>query len=451
MALSSAVTWEIRTTGSDTQCGGGFKTGASGTDYSQQAAAQFSGTDLVVDATTNTKVTSATHNFVAADVGNLIQITAGSGWTTGFYEIVSVASNAATLDRSPAATGTTGGTWWEGGALASIGKVGGAIVTGNTVYIKSGTYSVTSASNNVAAGCFAPNVNQIWVEGYNATRGDLGTAPVLQASGISSFILFAMVSGADWRVVNLTADGASLTSSRGFNTNRGVLYLVTAKNCTNAAFQHQFNHCILIRCAATGCSSQPAFQVTFAVACEAYDNTVTGFTQTSAPNTYIHCISRGNTGGSSDGFNVPGQSTLTNCTSYGNGRHGFNCSDSEPVFINCIAEANGSYGFNSGQILTQMVNCATYNNTSGATNLTGVKPSNLGAVAGSGSFFTNAAGGDLSLNTTTGAGAALRAAGIPGTFPSGTTVGYLDIGAAQHADPASSGGGVSRSRVQRGM
>src|SRR6266568_1510943 len=150
MALSSVITWEVRTTGSDTQCAGGFKTGATGTDYSQQTAAQFSGTDLVIDATTNTKVTSATHNFVAADVGNLIQITAGVGYTTGFYEIVSVASNAATLDRSPGAVGLTGGTWWEGGALASPGMAGGAKVAGNQVWIKAGTYTITSTTANVA-------------------------------------------------------------------------------------------------------------------------------------------------------------------------------------------------------------------------------------------------------------------------------------------------------------
>jgi len=110
MALASAFVWEVRTTGSDTQCSGGFKAGASGTDYSNQDAAQFSGTNLAIDLTTNTKVTSATHNFVAADVGNTIQITAGVGYTTGVYEIISVASNAATLDRSPGAVGLTGGT-----------------------------------------------------------------------------------------------------------------------------------------------------------------------------------------------------------------------------------------------------------------------------------------------------------------------------------------------------
>jgi hypothetical protein len=66
-------------------------------------------------------ITSATHNFVAADVGNLIQITAGTNWTTGFYQIVSVAANAATLDRAVGtAVSLTNGTFAVGGALLTI-------------------------------------------------------------------------------------------------------------------------------------------------------------------------------------------------------------------------------------------------------------------------------------------------------------------------------------------
>lgn len=70
-----------------------------------------SGTDLAVDATTNTKVSSGTYTFVAADVGGHIDITAGTGYTTGRYRIVSVAAGAATLTTSPGAVNITGGTF----------------------------------------------------------------------------------------------------------------------------------------------------------------------------------------------------------------------------------------------------------------------------------------------------------------------------------------------------
>lgn len=46
MALPAATVWEVRTTGSDAACSGGFVAGASGTDYSQQNAAQYSASDL---------------------------------------------------------------------------------------------------------------------------------------------------------------------------------------------------------------------------------------------------------------------------------------------------------------------------------------------------------------------------------------------------------------------
>ena len=59
-------------------------------------------------------MTSTSYSFVAADVGSTINIISGTGWTAGKYLIVSVASNAATLDRSPAAVGVTGGTYQLG-------------------------------------------------------------------------------------------------------------------------------------------------------------------------------------------------------------------------------------------------------------------------------------------------------------------------------------------------
>ena len=68
-------------------------------------------TDLVIDGSLNTKVTSVSHNFVAGDVGAKLEVTAGTSWTVGTYYIVSTASNAATLNRSPGAVGLTAGTY----------------------------------------------------------------------------------------------------------------------------------------------------------------------------------------------------------------------------------------------------------------------------------------------------------------------------------------------------
>lgn len=68
-------------------------------------------TDLVVDGTLNTKVTSVSHSFVSGDVGKYVRIYPTAGWTEGAYTISSVSSGAAILNVSPAATGTTGGSY----------------------------------------------------------------------------------------------------------------------------------------------------------------------------------------------------------------------------------------------------------------------------------------------------------------------------------------------------
>ena len=98
MALAAAIVWEVRGGAGNDNNGGGFKTGASGTDRSQQDAAHISRTDLVIGVDTAT-ITSVATPFTSAEIGNLIQITAGTGFTVGFYEITAVAATVATVDR----------------------------------------------------------------------------------------------------------------------------------------------------------------------------------------------------------------------------------------------------------------------------------------------------------------------------------------------------------------
>ncbi len=75
------------------------------------SATALSATDLVIDGTLNTKVTSASHNFTANDVGKTVAVSAGTGFTVGNYTIVSTASNAATLNSAVGTLGSTGGTY----------------------------------------------------------------------------------------------------------------------------------------------------------------------------------------------------------------------------------------------------------------------------------------------------------------------------------------------------
>ncbi len=70
-----------------------------------------SGTDLTVDGSDNTVVTSATYTFVSGDIGSRINIGSATGWTPGEYLITGVTAGAATLNMTPAAVSTTGGIW----------------------------------------------------------------------------------------------------------------------------------------------------------------------------------------------------------------------------------------------------------------------------------------------------------------------------------------------------
>ncbi len=452
MALSANSVFEVRTAGNDTN-GGGYVTGSGTTDYSQQDSKNSGGNDgSTTDAVANgtTTITSATASFTANIVGNIIYLQGGSGaLAAGRYE-VKTRTNATTITVDRAVAAGTGITMNIGGAVASLGILGSTtatiLVDGNKIYIKAGTYSITSTTANISNGRFSKGL-ALYIEGYNSARGDLGTPPVLQASGISTTTIFS--STGNVTIKNINIDGAGLTSIVGFNLNgiASIVYKCGALNCTNNGFVSSGSGSArFYYCTATGCSTQAAFNGSNFYNCVAYSNTVTGFRFSNANvGVASRCLSYSNSGASSDGFlfDSGGDAIVENCVSYGNGRDGFRVDALNIVMINNIAESNSGTGFNFSA--TNPRGGTLFNNAgfSAGTNVnlgTGTFITNTGFVTATGSVFTNAASGDFSLNNTAARGAACRAAGLPGVFPVGLTTGYLDIGAAQHQDPASGGG-----------
>lgn len=136
MAVAATAIWRVRPSGSNAN-GGGFDAAISGagTDYSQQDAAQASGSAGTASGTT--AFSDAAAVFTAAMVGNAIRITSGSGFTAGWYFVVGYTSaTAITLDRSPG-TGSAA-VWKLGGGWADFWTnctSSGPLVPGNTVYI----------------------------------------------------------------------------------------------------------------------------------------------------------------------------------------------------------------------------------------------------------------------------------------------------------------------------
>lgn len=448
MALAAATVWEVRTGGSDTN-GGGFKTGATGTDWTLQDAAQYSVTDGVTAGTTT--ITSATANFGTDVVGNIMYVQGGTGSVAaGWYEITArTNSTTITVDRSTGLTAGTGVTLKIGGALATPGLAASLMtVAGHTCYVKAGTYTITTATPGASGPVSFTAVAGLHMEGYSATRGDLGTAPVINAGSVTSAVLIDCQAGFNVgaSVVNMGVDGNSQTGIDGFRSYTAATFTKCyAQNCKQSTSRCGFvlnTVATFVHCWADNCGigfynggSTPVIVGSRASNCTSH-----GFQfQTSGTKQNIFdCISDHNAG---NGFDATfGTATVYhNCTADNNTGDGFDASGTIIYCYNCAATNNGGYGFNtdSGSTVPKslLVNCASYSNSSGRSNSSSNAPkADRGAITLSGVPWQDASTGDYRPDNTTNEGALLRAAGfdIYGQTDS------RDVGAVQHADP---GGG----------
>jgi len=482
-AIPAATVWEVRTTGSDTNGGGFDGTASPSVDYSQNnnknaagcsncgsSSVNLSTADAVITAASTT-VTSATASLTSAITGNILYFSGGTCSTgsiaTQWRRVAFSNATTITLDAAPTGTFTgtcTGVTMNIGGAMASPSVVAANKVAGNDVYIRSGTYTIsstsTSASNGVVldstGGTGATN-NSIWW-GYGSARGDDGTKPLLQASAIGTVSLFK-VSGNHVMVRNLSFDGANQTAIKCVEATGqyGKYYRLKASNCTNKGLDLVIPGMgWAIQLEATGCSVT-AGVITLGgntggilgYNIEAHDNTATGILINQSGFCY-NCLSYRNTGATSDGFDFQSGTggNLINSVAAYNGRYGVNITSSRgnaTSIVNTISYGNAT-GFGSDQVQdgTYLLNNATGANTALSYSSTNF-PHVVNHVLLSADPFTNVSSlsngaADFSLNNAAGGGPALRAAGLSGYSPTGNSRGYGDIGALQHPDTGGSGG-----------
>lgn len=428
---------EVRTTGSDTNSGG-FRSGGTGTDWSQQDAAQYSVTDGVTAGTTT--ITSATANFGTDVVHNLIYVQGGTGSVVaGWYEITArTNSTTITVDRSTGLTTGTGVTLKIGGALASPGLAAViAAVSDMKVWIKSGTYNISTSTPGAAGPVVSGAIRLFW-RGYQATRGDhTGTRPVLTwtaASPGSQTYIFATSSGLGHLVENIAVDGAGVANVSGFNVAGGL---------------HRIQNCVATNCSGTSMPGIRAVGQSSVIGCKA-DTCAIGFLNPAATNMVIGCAAIACGVGFSGGncFNCLAHASTTsgfdantqaiqyfNCTADGTSSGpGFQLGTASVPMVNCLATNNSTYGIDASSGTSYLFNIATYNNTSGRVDTTPF--CDEGAITLSADPYVSLAGDDLRPNTTSGGGAALRALAI-GVF--GQTD-NRDVGAVQHSDPSGGGG-----------
>ena len=439
MTISANTVWEVRTGGSDNN-GGGFVTGASGTDRSQQDAAHATLTalSLVHTTTSQINVSLVDYTVTAADIGNILQITGGTA-TAGLFQITAAdtVNNRWTVDRS-AGTAAQTVVGAMGGAFASPGKAAAATtVDGNLIWVKAGTYTITTATPGAAGPVLLTSNIRTKMEGYSSTRGDRAGRPELNAGAVTTVNLFAHGTADTMAFVHMKTNGNSQSAVSGFviTSPRVYVFDCLAVNCDQAnaeGFDIATDGAAIVACGASACTigfnnsaGDGSFHRCWADACG------TGFSLNGLC-WAVECVASDCTG---DGFNVPNSSGggFIGCTADGNGGDGFDLGSFARLVAWCAATNNTGVGFANAS-LSFLDYCASYNNSarSSGSPLVDSNPITL-----TGDPWTNAAGDDYSPNNTAGAGASLR--NIAGDVYGQTD--NRDIGAVQHADPA--GGSVA--------
>lgn len=450
MALSAATIFEVRTATGSNNNGGGYVEGAAGTDWSQQAASHANGTNLTVDATTNTKVNPDGYTVATTDVGNIIQITTtgtGGTFTTGFYQITVATTGTTltqrwTLDRSPAAVTDLGATWAMGGAVASVNTLlaSGNLIAGQTIYA-TGTETRSAAMTAITAA--------IRISGYGTSRNDGGKYIIQATAGMGT--LFSSTAN-PFLIENVKFDGNSQTITATFVSITG-----------NAGWGNNIE--------ITGVSGSQAVASMFGSYRQLYihDNSTSGFvfTQTTtnavftgqeveivnntSASSAINCAGStlqfsldrfiiNNNGGDGIKVNVVGSMQCTNGVINASGANGINnigtatnmngIALNNVVISNSVSKAIAMTTTTSNLYRTRLANVYQYNS---GTASSGTFFGTLGSL--SADPFVNASGGNFALSPTSASFSTLANVGF--TYPRGTTVDYSSLGA---ADPKPSVG-----------
>ena len=466
--ISVNSVWEVRpATGSDNN-GGGFVTGASGTDWSQQAAAQYSLTGLT---TTGASATIVTTSAAADMVGNLIQITGGTNFTTGFYQIVSQSTGVSiTVDRNATTGVGAAGTGAIGGALATVSKAVNNVAANNVVYLK-GTYTVTAI--------LAFNINSdfgqpLTINGYSTTRDDGTRATWTTATNSISLIdpsssknvliknvNFTNTAGTKGTgttgaaIIPVTANAGGITiqscSFDGFNVAisadwQNISFALINLMVDNAEIKNSASHGAVVTGSAIVSSSF------------IHNNTGDGWHISSSGNNSAYNYTTmflNNVFDSNGGNGITNASSQVQTTTLGgnvmiglfanvfsrNTGDGVNSPlnhSGSTYAVNNIFWDNGGWGYNSSTS-SALVNAVSKTNAFGS-NTSGARqnfPVGLNDVTLTASPFTSI-GTDFSLNSTAGGGALLKGVGYPGATSFGSST-HRDIGPLQSASSSSGG------------
>ncbi len=462
-----------RSLGTLSSTGGSFKLYGS-IDYSRQNGAQFSVSNLVTNGTPT--ITSVSAPFTAQMVGNMIYITGGTGSIAANWYMISVftSSTSVNVDRNTGLSAGTGATGNMGGALQTLAAVAPLIASSNKVYFKAESGLTTTASITFATTGVTPSSSATAnrLIGYTTTRGDGGKATITLSTntGLTGLIF----SNKGWWVENITVDCANLGTSTGMSFT-GLFQ--TVLNCQIKNFKtagivlssFSSNSSQIVSCEVTGGNSGATAaislqgSITTVVNCNIHDNVCTAIAAGGNSSSLLYNLITNNSGGTSDGITTTagGQPlTIIGNTIYACGRSGIRMASGTAngawIIKNNLFVNNGAPGIDfvtAAYPAWQLWDGnAFFNNTSGTRNdiddlttnvINGLSPytNTLDVILGA-DPFTNAAGGDFTLNNNPTGGAAARGHGTPGAIPNVTQTGKIDMGVFQHPDPA-----INQSRI----
>lgn len=446
MAIAADAVWEVRTDGSDDN-GGAFnpERAGAGVDYTYPTPQVFAYTDLEIDGSDNTVISSSARAFVADDVGNHLRVTAGTGFTVGTYEIVSVSGGEATLDRAVGSTGSTGGSGNLGGALAGPVAAGARMAAGNTIWLKGGPADFLISDMFVIPNSATPETRPYHIEGYGEARGD-GERAVIRASTATRMVQVNRGVGFMAHLL-LDADGNNVTVAVlevGSNATSWLFEDVIARGAAGQeglraiGGRNVYRDCLFEGNGGPGADLRGSNVGNYFDRCVFRGNGEEGVQSGAAFEFFSHCLFVGN---DEDGmrFAGGGQWAFLNCVFRKNGRDGLRWAATANLAAvhNCIFAENVGHGISDNSIdsplelalhARRFLHNAFYNNGEGPRD--GVVEG-IGEITLTADPFVDADNGDFRLNNAAGGGALLRGAAAQefGAYP--LSVGGRDIGAVQ--------------------
>ena len=453
MALPQYLVWEVRTTGNNAN-GGAFLPTSGGTDRSQQDSPHvtFDGTDVTATTTgASATITISGYTVAAGDIGNILNITGGTNFTTGRYYIQSVSTenNTWTLDRDCCSGAASAMTGRMGGCIAYPAVAWAHLVGYEMIHVKAGDYYCTTTTTNVDGGRMSANLG-LQMIGYGSERLDFADAPTFYLDvnvGSSAHWFISTVgqifnvkivsnfSSAYWCGIRApSASGGTAIGCSMHNLRRGCVNYIDAYYCSatrdsvysgsrgfegNPAYNGFAYNCYASKC-------EIGFYTAACSNCVA-ENCTSGFSNIRC----FQCLVRNCTYGIyGSGFSC----TIDGCT-YGMG-HFVNDGWGYYKSQNCII-TNCTYAFGHGRHFNNATYNCQYEYWSGGRGF------RIGTIALTADPFEDRSNGDYRLNATAGGGAALKDQGFTGFLPDVYKTNYLyDLGAATKRVAAAGGGAV---------